>query len=261
MASHDGQIDYTSRPGEGTRFVVALKKGHQHFPASKIQEEPVSGSSGLLEELIMDPVEGQDDNSVTEQEEDPGLLVTDLPIMLVVDDNHQIRQYISRIFRKSFRIYEAENGEEGLVLARRHQPDIIISDVVMQGLTGIELCSSIREDPALSHIPLILLTASSSSDIKLKGVECGADDYITKPFEKELLIARVNSIRKSRNHLQKYFYNEITLQQNTLNIAEEYREFLEKCIAIVEKHLDDDSFSIKTLAVEIGMSHSNLYKR
>jgi ligand-binding sensor domain-containing protein/signal transduction histidine kinase/DNA-binding response OmpR family regulator len=261
VEDHQGQINYTSKSGEGARFVMSLQKGHQHFPDTLILDEPLQPGSGFLEELIIDPAEEEEALVVSEQEEDPGALVTDLPIMLVVDDNQQIRQYITQIFRKTFRIFEADNGEEALALARRHQPDIIISDVVMQGLTGIELCSSIKEDPSLNHIPLILLTASSSPDIKLKGVECGADDYITKPFEKELLVARVNSIRKSRNNLQKYFYNEITLQQNTLNIPQEYREFLDKCIDIVEKHLDDETFSIKTLAAEIGMSHSNLYKK
>lgn len=261
VESHHGQVDYTSKSGEGTRFVVVLQKGHAHFPADMIHEESV-GKAEFLEELIeeTEPVPETDMVSL-EPEEDPGLLVTDLPIMLVVDDNSQIRQYVAQIFRKTFRLYEADNGDDGLKLARQYQPDIIISDVVMQGLTGIELCHSIKEDPSLNHIPLILLTASSSSDIKLKGVECGADDYITKPFEKELLVARVSSILKSRNNLQKYFYNEITLQQNTGKIPEEYRKFLEKCIAVVEEHLDNESFSIKILAAELNMSHSNLYKK
>lgn len=261
VESHHGQVDYTSKPGEGTRFVMVLQKGHEHFPEDMIHEEEPVGSSEFLEELIDDAPVPEAEMAPLEPEEDPGLLVTDLPIMLIIDDNTQIRQYVAQIFRKTFRLYEADNGDDGLKLAKQYQPDIIISDVVMQGLTGIELCSRIKEDPALNHIPLILLTASSSSDIKLKGVECGADDYITKPFEKELLVARVSSILKSRNNLQKYFYNEITLQQNTLKISEEYKEFLDRCIAIVEEHLDDETFSIKTLATEIGMSHSNLYKK
>jgi signal transduction histidine kinase/ligand-binding sensor domain-containing protein/DNA-binding response OmpR family regulator len=261
VESHHGRIDYTSKPGEGTRFVMTLLKGSDHFPADCIHKETMN-SSVLLEELIEETTpEPVVDLLPVEPGDDPGSLVTDLPTMLIIDDNNQIRQYVAQIFRKTFHLYEADNGEDGLKLAKQYQPDIIISDVVMQGLTGIELCSSIKEDPSLNHIPLILLTASSSSDIKLKGVECGADDYITKPFEKELLVARVSSILKSRNNLQKYFYNEITLRQNTLKISAEYKEFLERCIAIVEQHLDNESFSIKTLASEIGMSHSNLYKK
>jgi len=133
--------------------------------------------------------------------------------------------------------------------------------VMMQNGSGIELCNSIKGDTSLSHIPVILLTAVSSSEIKLKGVEGGADDYITKPFEKELLVARVNNLLKNKTALQQYFYNEVTLQKNNLKISAEYKEFLERCITIVESHLEDDNFTIKKLTQEIGMSHSNLYRR
>lgn len=262
IESHLGQIRYTSATGGGTRFTVSLQKGMAHFPPASIMAEETSTSSEILEELMEEDIPEQLTESMpANEEEDPGTLVTNLPSMLVIDDNHQIRQYVAQLFRKTFRVFEAESGEEGLKMAKENQPDIIISDVVMQGLTGIELCALIKEDPSLNHIPLVLLTASSSPDIKLKGVECGADDYITKPFDKELLIARVGNILKSRNNLQKYFYNEITLQQNTLKISPEYKEFLERCIAVVEEHLDDETFSIKTLASEVGMSHSNLYKK
>jgi YesN/AraC family two-component response regulator len=131
----------------------------------------------------------------------------------------------------------------------------------MEGMNGIDLCKTLKGDPALNHIPVILLTGSSSSEAKLQGVEGGADDYITKPFEKELLVARVVNLFQSRNNLQKYFYNEVTLQQNPLKISAEYKEFLERCIAIVERHIDDENFNVKILASESGMSHSNLYKK
>jgi YesN/AraC family two-component response regulator len=140
-------------------------------------------------------------------------------------------------------------------------PDIIISDVMMPGMSGIELCNKVKENPELNHIPVILLTASTSPEIKLKGIEGGADDYISKPFETEVLMARVKGILKTRNNLQKYFFNEITLKSNNLKISQEYKDFLQKCLTIVEKHLNDNDFNIKTLAGEIGMSHSNLYRK
>ncbi|HEY9196186.1 MAG TPA: DNA-binding response regulator, partial [Mucilaginibacter sp.] len=122
-------------------------------------------------------------------------------------------------------------------------------------------CSRVKEDASLNHIPVLLLTASSSPEIKLKGIEGGADDYISKPFEKELLIARVTGILKSKNNLQKYFYNEITLKSDNLKVSPDYKEFLAECIKIVENNLTDDNFCIKTLADEMRMSHSNLYKK
>ena len=111
------------------------------------------------------------------------------------------------------------------------------------------------------HIPFILLTGSSGEEARLKGIECGADDYINKPFEKELLLARVNSILQNRNNLQQYFFNEITHRPNTLKISREDKAFIDLCISIVENNLGNDAFNIKLLAEEIGMSHSNLYKR
>src|SRR5690606_11856350 len=100
-----------------------------------------------------------------------------------------------------------------------------------------------------------------SDEVKLKGIESGADDYITKPFDKDILIARVSNILKSRNQMQQYFYNEITLQSNDFKIAAEYSDFLSECILIVEQHLEEADFNVKSLADEMGMSQSALYKR
>lgn len=216
----------------------------------------------FLDELTEEPLQEPDDT---------GTLATDLPnqvavsngqpIMLIADDNRQIRQYIAKIFKKDFSVYMAENGQEALEFIKKHEPDIIISDVVMDEMSGIDLCTCIKQDPSLSHIPLILLTASTSKDVKLKGIEGGADDYITKPFDNALLIARVVNLLNNRSQLQAYFYNEITLQTNPYKIPQEYSDFLQRCIAIVERELDNTDFTVKSLAEEIGMSHSNLYKR
>jgi len=130
----------------------------------------------------------------------------------------------------------------------------------MKNVSGIELCRKIKETPALAHTPVILLTASSSSDVKLEGIEVGAEDYITKPFDKEIIAARVRNILKSKNRLQQYFFNAVTLRPDA-NIAGEHKEFIERCIAIVEEHIDDPSFNIQTFCREIGMSHGSLYKK
>jgi signal transduction histidine kinase/DNA-binding response OmpR family regulator/streptogramin lyase len=254
VESHRGEISYRSEIGKGTQFFMGLQKGRDHFNSHTVfDDENVQPESVFLEEPLVEEAPKKKKNSYE--------LVTNNQSILVVDDNEQIRNYIAEIFEEKFTIYDAANGEEGLALAKQYSPDIIISDVVMPGSGGIEFCNNIKEDGSLSHIPLILLTGSASSETKLKGLEHGADDYITKPFEKDMLVARVLNLLKSRNTLQRYFYNEITLQQNPLRISAEYKEFLEKCIAIVEEHLEEDEFNIKKLALEIGMSHSNLYKK
>jgi signal transduction histidine kinase/ligand-binding sensor domain-containing protein/DNA-binding response OmpR family regulator len=257
--SHKGLISYKSEPGKGTAFNVMLQKGNRHFDEQPLFEETTI-EPGLFSEISIEP-EPQNEPSTKPDKAGLDAIVTDGCSILVIDDNKQMREYVAGIFRDQFTVYEAVRAEDGLKLARQYLPDIIISDIVMDGMTGIELCKVIKDTPSLSHIPVILLTGSFSPESKLQGVEGGADDYITKPFEKELLLARVGTLLKNRQHIRKYFYNEITHQENTLRISAEYKEFLEACIAIVEKHLDNDDFSIQTLAEEIGMSHSRLYKK
>jgi len=131
----------------------------------------------------------------------------------------------------------------------------------MKGLNGLDLCSALKADSTVSHIPVILLTGTSSDEVQLKAMETGADDYIKKPFDKDLLAARVKTLLNRRNILQNYFYNEVTLGTAKYKVSAEYREFLEKCMAIIENHLENDGFSIKVLAREMGLSHTVLYKK
>ncbi|MFW0715116.1 two-component regulator propeller domain-containing protein [Pedobacter sp. N23S346] len=259
IENHSGSVSYTSEPGVGTDFVIRLLKGKAHFNPQFIYEHGDEAPL-FLDELI-------DDNQYELEElsdvlDDPSFeVITEKPTMLVVDDNDEIRNYVKHLFKQEYTIYEADSGEYGLQLVKKHIPDIVITDVVMKQLSGVELCMEIKADPALNHIPVILLTSSSSAEIKLKGIENGADDYITKPFDKDILIARVSNLLKSRSNLQKFFYNEVTLKSHDYNVSNEYKDFLEKCIAISEKHLGNPNFNIKTLTDEIGMSHSVLYKR
>ncbi len=253
---HKGNVSFQSEPGKGTTFYLTFQKGTTHLKGEIIYDA-MPQHPALSAELT----DNDDDVTVQPIKTDLEELIGTQKIMLVIEDEVAIRKYVSSIFMEWFVIYEAGSGEEGLQMAKQHLPDIIISDVMMQNGTGLELCNRIKGDSTLSHIPVVLLTAVTSADIKLKGVECGADDYITKPFEKELLVARVNALLKNRTALQQYFYNEVTLQKNDLKISAEYKEFLERCIAIVESHLEDDDFNVKKLAKEIGMSHSNLYRK
>lgn len=256
--AHKGTINYTSEAGKGTAFFVQMPIGLEHLAGQEIVEEPVA-TTHIMEELPEDTAITEEDDQELQQAHSS--LTTESRSILVVDDNAQIRQYIRQLFSNQFSVYEAQSGEEALALARQYQPDVIISDVVMQEMTGIELCQRIKGDSTLGHIPVILVTGNASTEARLRGVEGGADDYISKPFEKDLLIARVAALLKSRSNLQKYFYNEITLQDNPLKISSDYKEFLDNCIAIVEAHLDDDQFSIVTLARELGMSYSKMNKK
>lgn len=264
VTSHGGQVSYESTPGGGTTFTIRLLAGTahlQHLPIPAPEEVPEDAS-------VLDTLSEDDEltQNVLEAEEAAAedsleVLLSAQPSMLVVDDNEQMRQYIRNIFRTGFTLYDADNGADGLALAAKHLPDIIVSDVLMDGLNGIEFCQRIKQDPALAHIPVVLLTGSASPEIKLQGIEGGAEDYISKPFDKDLFIARISNIIRSRNVLQRYFYSEITGNTGSQKVPAEYKEFLNRCIRIAEKHLLTPDFNIRVFAQEVGISHSSLYKK
>jgi signal transduction histidine kinase/ligand-binding sensor domain-containing protein/DNA-binding response OmpR family regulator len=258
VEAHKGTVKYESKPGEGTMFIVSLSRlGWTDIKETLPDIQATAETANLLQELM-----GDNDPVVPARPLLPSAeMVTEKKTILLVDDNAEMRQYLRHLFADRFIIYEAENGETGLQKALQHVPDLIISDVVMSGVTGVEFCQKVKSTLELSHIPVILLTATSSPDTKLKGIECGAEDYITKPFEKDFLIARVDNILKGRSTLQQYFLDTVTLQKNTVKVSAEYRDFLDRCIAIIEKEIDNEDFNIKMLAQEMGMSHSNLYKK
>jgi signal transduction histidine kinase/ligand-binding sensor domain-containing protein/CheY-like chemotaxis protein/AraC-like DNA-binding protein len=273
VEAHRGKVYFNSKEGEGTTFFILLNKidVEQKIPSviQSINEVSKSvtdkdeiqqtGTSSILNEITEEIVE--DDA----REEEPILvsdqLATDKQALLIIDDDNEIRHYLVSLFSTEYKIHQADNGKDGVRIAKEQLPDLILSDIVMKDVDGLDLCQTLKQDSSLSHIPIILLTGSSSDETQLKAMNVGADDYIKKPFDKDILIARVKSVLKRRNILQNYFYNEITLGSGKFKVSPEYKDFIEKCMKIIEDHLQDDDFSIKVLATEIGMSHSNLYKK
>jgi signal transduction histidine kinase/ligand-binding sensor domain-containing protein/DNA-binding response OmpR family regulator len=253
---HEGTISYESKEGQGATFILKLQKGKEHFGRDVIISE--TEAAPQLLEALKEEAETRNNNvnegPLTE-------LVSEKESILVIDDDESIRQYLVRLFKDTFIVYQAENGEAGLAMAQKYLPDLVISDIHMKEMNGIELCRAAKENEQLSHIPVILLTGATSDELRLQGVEGGADDYIVKPFDSKLLVARVTALLKNRNTLQKYFYNEVTLNKSDFKISSEYKEFLDKCISIVERHLRDKNFSVQTLLNEMGMSHSNVLRK
>ncbi|MDB5147457.1 MAG: hybrid sensor histidine kinase/response regulator, partial [Mucilaginibacter sp.] len=264
MEIQQGNLTYSSVLGKGTIFQLQLPVFTDN--RSEGEQGIVNNCSfPLLQELIADTseIENQAVNLVDNRHVDEilGNFVNEKAVILLIDDDREIRTYIKQLLLDSYTVYEADNTDAGFEIVLENEPDIIVCDVIMKGTSGVEFCSKMKESPSFSHIPIILLTGTSSPEIKLKGIECGADDYITKPFESELLVARIKSLLKGRDTLKDYFFNEITLKNNSLKIPAEYSDFLTTCIKIVESHLDDDGFSIKVLAEEIGMSRSKLFRK
>ena len=263
VTGHRGSIKYESVVNQGTTFIITLKKGESHLPENFIRQE-VGEQSGFLNELTEETTsakieKGQSVNRAEGKVAEE--VVTSRRSILLIDDNEEIRRYLQDVFEGKFVVYTAESGEEGYRVANDIVPDLIISDINMQGMNGVELCSAIKKSSTLGHIPVILLTAETGNDIQLKGIEGGADDYITKPFDIAMLLARVDTILKNRNLLQQYFFDNITLKETSVKVPAEYQDFLKKCIRVIEENIDTDDFTIKKFAQAMGMSRSSLYQK
>lgn len=263
ISKHHGTITCVSKPGEGSTFTISLPKAQEHFGDVPYDDHNFK-SSGFVEELLAaqetlvgDPA-GEEmplHNDVGEE------VISQKKSLVVVDDNPEMKKYLVNLFSEKYIVSGADDGNTGLALIKKVMPDIIVSDITMEGLNGIELCRAVKQNEALSHIPLILLTATTTPESQLKGLTEGADDYITKPFDNELLLARVEAILRGRSQLRKYFLDSITLSESSNKVPEEYREFLQRCIEIVEKNLTNKDFSLKNFSSQMGMSHSSLYKK
>jgi CheY-like chemotaxis protein/AraC-like DNA-binding protein len=261
IEKHKGTVSCTSEIGKGSVFKLTFLKGQNHF--DNLQISAVTPKmSPLVEELMADDTEVSNElvNTVSENELHK-VMLTDKRSLLIIDDNTDIRNYLVRLFSEVYIIYSADNGEEGLKLTKKHMPDLVISDIAMDVMDGLELCRKIKENSSLSHIPVVLLTASKNPETHLQGISDGADDYITKPFDDDLLMARVESLLKSRSNLRAYFLDSITLKENTQKVPAEYQEMLKKCIAIIEANIHVRDFTIKNFAAEMGMSHRTLYTK
>jgi len=232
----------------------------QHHSADPVDTLSARNNE-LLKELFV-----QDDRS--EKIELPSMkvqtaneLVTEKKSILIIDDNDEITHYLEVLFKESYIPYTAKNGIDGFNIVKDYSPDLVISDVHMHGMDGLELCKKIKKSRDLAHIPVILLTGSSADDTRLSGIEGGADDYITKPFSSELLLARVDNILKNRNLIQSFFFDQVTLKPTAAKVPVEYRIFLENCIAVIEENLDKEDFCVTKFARKMGMSHSALYQK
>lgn len=261
MESHKGAIAVKSELQKGAEFTLTFKKGTAHLPQDYAIVQ-ADTTHALLGELIEeDNLQDMRQGSPVSPEKYSDTFLTDKKTILLVDDNAEIRNYLQHIFASQYVLFTAENGLQGLEMATQQLPDLIISDINMDGLDGLEFCRKIKKSETLGHIPVILLTALSSADTELKGIEGGADAYITKPFDTSLLLAKVNTILKNRHHLQRYFFESVTLQESAIKVPLEYRDFLKKCIQVVEDNLDADNFTIQQFAQAMGMSRSALYNK
>jgi YesN/AraC family two-component response regulator len=178
-----------------------------------------------------------------------------------VEDNSDVRLYINEEIKNEYHILEAENGKEALVLAQENNIDLIVSDIMMPEMDGLELCKQIKSNLETSHIPIILLTARTTDDYKLKGLGIGADDYVFKPFNATMLSARIKNLIDTRKLLKQRFSKELSITPKEVTVTSPDEKFLTKALEIVEKYMGNSEFNVDKLVEETGMSRSVFYRK
>ena len=268
---HQGSISVESTPGEGSCFTITLRRGRDHVPAEILEDgtpppRPLPASSSFL------VPQGVFDTPLPTPLDNVPDLDEDRTTVLVVEDNPEVRTYIRRHLEPDYRVLEAEDGAEGLAAARQFVPDLVVSDVMMPGLDGNALFRSLREDPELSLVPVVLLTAKASAESRIQGLRDGVDDYLVKPFDPRELKARVDNLISSRKRLLERLGNSApapaepppplrTLQVSEVQVPPADEAFLERVQRIIEERLGDSELSVEALADAVGCDRSYLLRK
>ena len=254
VALHHGEISVDSRQGEGSAFTVKLKTGNAHFGMEQID---FTDSDYLVSDFTTD-------NSQRRTDVHPP---KDAQKILLVEDNSELRIFMYNRLIESYYVIEADDGEEALEKIRSEMPDIVVTDLMMPRMDGIELTDRIRKDFTISHIPIILLTARHSPDDRVKAMEYGADGYITKPFDIELLLARIDNLLTQRRKLFEKFSSQsarnkvVELAVGDVVVTDRDEEFMKSIMTWLEDNIENSDLTIDQLASHVGLGRTTMYNK
>lgn len=245
---HKGKVSVESSREKGTTFMISFPVSRESFEQDEISTDDVR--TPVLAVAAGEP----------EVEQEPGTNNTRLN-MLIVEDNSDLRTFISSIFVEHYSIITAKNGREGLQQAISKQPDIIISDVMMPEVDGFTMLTKLREDERINHIPVIMLTARNEAESRLKGFRSGVDDYVAKPFSTEELRARVSNLVEQRKLLTVKYRERFITAATPVTVESVDEVFIKKVVTAIEEHLSDTSFSVEKLAEQMSLSRAQLFRK
>ncbi|MFZ5519154.1 MAG: hybrid sensor histidine kinase/response regulator transcription factor [Candidatus Zhuqueibacterota bacterium] len=245
---HSGEIFVNSEPGVGSIFTVLLPVGNVDATATV---------PAVISEIPIDSTEGAPATTPAAESS----RVKDKPIVLIVEDNNDLRSYIGDILNPHYQLIEAGDGVGGLVQAKKHVPDLIISDVMMPKMDGFQLCAKLKTDEITSHIPVILLTARATKASKLEGLETGADDYLIKPFDADELQVRINNLINQRRQLRARFSQKLSVERNEIAVTSADERFMQRALNLIEENIADPEFGAEEFSRRIGLSRSQLHRK
>lgn len=254
VASHNGTISVESTEGEGTTFLIRLP-----FTQEQVSAKAVYDSNYIETHLDLLPSLPASDEKLKLPTASPS--APEKPTVLIVEDNEDMRQFIRYILSDSYNLIEAENGEEGFEVAKKHLPDVVISDVMMPKTDGFDLCQLLKTNVATNHIPVILLTAYALDEQKQVGFESGADAYISKPFNVKLLKTRVRKLIENRKKIRESFSNFLLNETKQETLGKVEQQFITDFTQYVENSIANPELNIDEIADALGLSRSNLYRK
>jgi len=250
---HQGVLAVRSTRNVETVFTIELLLGKEQYEENQL--EVISEVQEHMGEFVQPAVDVPAPKRQVKKEKG------ERDVILIVEDQEDINNYISDMLGEDYDVIQKFDGIEGYANAMQSIPDIIISDVMMPGMDGFELCEKIKKEERTAHIPIILLTAKTADQFKIKGLTTGADAYLTKPFNPEELKTRVYSLLKNRKMLKESFSKKVKLEPTDIEISSYEEDFLNKAVQIVEKQMHEADFNTEVLASSLNMSSSTLYRK
>lgn len=256
---HHGDIRVESNVGEGTRFFISLPATQPGYdPAKDREARPVAERELVDDSYVPEDINAKEAADRITNAED---FDADRPLVLIIDDNNGMRAYLRSILKDRYNVSEAADGRQGLEKARREVPKLIVCDVMMPVMDGLEFTRQLKEDIATSHIPVVLLTARSLPEQREKGYETGADSYLTKPFSGQVLLSRIDNLLRSRTLLRSLFSGDKAEAAEEERLCSQDKTFVTRLREIIQQHLADSDFSVERLGEEIGLSRVQLYRK
>jgi YesN/AraC family two-component response regulator len=247
---HHGEVKVESTVGTGTSFTLILPLGSEHFPFEATDNDEVN--------LIAVKSAPADDHAKAYRYG----LESGKPLVLIIEDNYDIAEFIQVSLKGKYNFVTAQNGEEGLAKTNSFLPDIIISDIMMPVMDGLSMCRKIKSNPKTSHISIVILTAKGLTSQQIEGLSTGADIYLIKPFEIDLLEAHIDHLLKRKKELADYFRHELIVQPTATPAGENVDDkFIRKVMNIIEANISNADFSVEMLSEEVGMSSTHLYRK